>query len=110
MKNITIAKTSPNGEITVINGKSVTGILYAHQHSPIIPQFEKLTAPGRNYIVTKTGSEDTAASENKAEHVDKKNDEEGDEGDEKDGGDEEVATSKASNESKNEKSDKGERI
>ncbi len=101
-----IAKTSPNGEITVINGKSVTGILYAHQHSQKVPQFEKLTAPGKNYIVTKSGNEDTAASENKTDHAENESDAESEEEDEKEGGDEETTVVK-NNESNNEKTDKG---
>lgn len=57
----------------------MTGILYAHQHAPI-PQFEKLTATGKNYVVTKTGSgmngESMAASEDKAEHAENEDAEE----------------------------------
>ncbi|KAI2802124.1 hypothetical protein BLOT_010316 [Blomia tropicalis] len=36
-------KTSPNGEITVINGKAVTPILYEHERPLPLPTFERLS-------------------------------------------------------------------
>lgn len=83
--------------------------MYAHQHSLTVPQFEKLTAPGKNYIVTKTGNEDTAASENKTDHADNDEGEESDEGEEKDSKNEEKTVDK-NDEHKNEATEKGQFI
>lgn len=37
-------KTSPNGQITVINGPAVTPVLYHQAKVPALPTFERLTA------------------------------------------------------------------
>lgn len=86
----------------------MTGILYAHQHAPILPQFEKLTATGKNYVVTKTGSvnEEMAASEDKAEHAENVEDaEESSEetNDKEEGADEEAKNANTNNDHKENK-------
>lgn len=55
-------KTSPNGEITVINGPAVTPVLYHQAKVPALPTFERLTATTTVNAIKAMASPMTAAA------------------------------------------------
>lgn len=90
-------KTSPNGQITVLNGKSVTPILYADERPHLLPQYERWMAPttAKSYLVTAKPE----IANDEAEKKDDDEDEDGaEEGAEDEGGDNEEGNEPAKTE------------